>query len=156
MYEPRNSIRRRAIRVARQRGLIGEGAGVLPLVLTGLVVFGVLWLAFAITGFVFSLIPTLLIGLIAGWAGSRLVGTRLGTGWTVLAGIVGSLIGGPLILGTAATVLASLSTAWLRTDTRLEAAVTVAVGSVVFLGFYFSTAVMWGHLPRHYFSWPLR
>ena len=97
MYEPRNSIRRRAVRVARQRGLIGEGAGVLPLVLTALVVIGVLWMAFAITGFVFSLIPTLLIGLIAGWAGSRLVGARLGTGWTILAGIVGSLVGGPLI-----------------------------------------------------------
>jgi len=97
MYEPHNSIRRRAMRVARQRGLIGEGAGVLPLLLVAVVVIGVVWLSFAVAGLVFSLIPTLLIGLIAGWAGSRLVGARMGTGWTILAGIVGSLIGGPLI-----------------------------------------------------------
>jgi uncharacterized membrane protein YeaQ/YmgE (transglycosylase-associated protein family) len=97
MYEPRNSIRQRTMRVAQQRGLIGEGAGVLPLVLLAVVVIGVIWLSFAVAGLVFSLIPTLLIGLIAGWAGSRLVGVRMGTGWTLLAGIVGSLVGGPLI-----------------------------------------------------------
>ena len=97
MYENRNSIRNRAVRVAQQRGLVGEGVGVMPLILIALVVIAVVWLAFAVTGLVFSLLPTLLIGLIAGWAGSRLVGARLGTGWTILAGIIGSLVGGPLI-----------------------------------------------------------
>jgi O-antigen/teichoic acid export membrane protein len=110
-------------------------------------------------------VPLLLLvgplGLLAGVVVAILLGSAYSI--ALIQPAVGStqtryyrLIGGPLILGTAATVLASLSTAWLRTDTRLEAAVTVAVGSVVFLGFYFSTAVMWGHLPRHYFSWPLR
>jgi hypothetical protein len=32
----------------------------------------------------------------------------------------------------------------------------VAVGSVVFLGFYLSTTVMRGYLPRHYFTRPLK
>jgi O-antigen/teichoic acid export membrane protein len=66
------------------------------------------------------------------------------------------LISGPLTLGAAAALLGFLSTAWLRTDSRLEAALTVAVGSVVFLGFYLATAVMKGYLPRHYFTWPLK
>jgi hypothetical protein len=65
-------------------------------------------------------------------------------------------VAGPLVLGSIAAVLGFLSTAWLRTDSRLEAALTVAVGSVVFLGFYVSTAVMRGYLPRHYFIWPLK
>ncbi|WP_141243222.1 polysaccharide biosynthesis C-terminal domain-containing protein, partial [Geodermatophilus obscurus] len=66
------------------------------------------------------------------------------------------LIAGPLVLGLTATVLSFLSTAWLRTDNRLEAALAVAVGCVVFLGFYLSTAVLRGYLPRHYFTWRLR
>jgi O-antigen/teichoic acid export membrane protein len=65
-------------------------------------------------------------------------------------------VAGPLALGVVATVLGFLSIAWVRTDSRVEAALTVAVGSVVFLGFYLSAAVMRGYLPRHYFTWPLR
>ena len=101
MYEPRHSIRRRAVRVARQRGWLpgsdGEGSGVMPILLAIVAVVGIVWLAFAITGAVFGLIPPLLIGLLAGWAGSRLTGARLGTGWTVLAGILGSWVGGALL-----------------------------------------------------------
>ena len=101
MYEPRNSIRRRAMRVARQRGLLpgsdGEGPGVMPILLAVVAVVGIVWLAFAITGAVWGLIPTILVGLLAGWAGSRLTGARLGTGWTILAGILGSWVGGALL-----------------------------------------------------------
>ena len=101
MYEPRHSIRRRAVRVARQRGWLpgpdGEGPGVMPILLAVVAVIGIIWLAFAVTGAVFSLIPTIVVGLLAGWAGSRLTGARLGTGWTILAGILGSWVGGALL-----------------------------------------------------------
>jgi len=68
-----------------------------PVLLAIVAVVGIVWLAFAITGAVFSLIPTLVVGLLAGWAASRLTGARLGAGWTVLAGILGSWIGGALL-----------------------------------------------------------
>lgn len=66
------------------------------------------------------------------------------------------LIVGSVVLGFAATVLGFLSTAWLPTNSRLEAALALAVGSVVFLGFYLLTTARRGYLPRHYFSWPLK
>ena len=67
-----------------------------------------------------------------------------------------TLIIGPGVLGLGATVLALLSTLWLPGADRLEGALAVAVGSVVFLGSYLTTAVMRGYLPRHYFTWPLK
>src|SRR5688572_31721522 len=101
MYEPRHSIRRRAVRVARQRGWLpgpdGEGPGVMPILLAVVAVIGIIWLSFAVVGAVWGLIPTLVVGLLGGWAASRLTGARLGTGWTVLAGILGSWIGGALL-----------------------------------------------------------
>ena len=101
MYEQRYSIRRRAMRVARQRGWLPgsdeERVGFMPILLAVVAVVGIIWLAFAITGAVFGLIPTIVVGLLAGWAGSRLTGARLGTGWTVLAGIIGSWVGGALL-----------------------------------------------------------
>jgi uncharacterized membrane protein YeaQ/YmgE (transglycosylase-associated protein family) len=101
MYEPRGSIRRRALRVARQRGWIGKGAGgtVVPIVIVAVAVIALVWMAFAITGFVFSLLPMALLGLLTGLVASRLLGTRLGLAWTILAGIAGSWLGGALFGG---------------------------------------------------------
>ena len=65
------------------------------------------------------------------------------------------MVSGPLALGLVATALGLLSTAWLSTDDRLEAALAVAVGSAVFLGTYLWSAVRRGYLPRHYFTWRL-
>lgn len=98
MYEPQHSIRRRALRVARQRGWVGEGAGgmVVPLIVVAVAVVAVLWMAFTIVGFAFSLLPMALIGLLTGWAASRLTGARLGVGWTILAGVAGSWLGGAI------------------------------------------------------------
>lgn len=101
MYEPRNSIRRRAVRVARQRGWIGEGSGgmVVPAVIGVLALVAVIWMAFAITGFVFSLLPLAVVGLLTGWVASRVTGARLGVGWTILAGVAGSWLGGAVFGG---------------------------------------------------------
>lgn len=98
MYDyPRRSIRKRVIRVARQRGWIGQGGNgmVLPIVVLVLAAVVALWLA----GFVISLIPAALVGLLAGWAASKLTGTRLGVGWTMLAGIAGSWLGSAIFSG---------------------------------------------------------
>ncbi len=101
MVEPRYSIRRRAVRVARQRGWIGEGGGamVVPVVVGVLALIAVLWMAVAITGFVFALLPMAIVGLLTGWLASRLTGARLGVGWTILSGIAGSWLGGAIFGG---------------------------------------------------------
>jgi uncharacterized membrane protein YeaQ/YmgE (transglycosylase-associated protein family) len=102
MYEyPRRSIRTRALRIARQRGWIGEGGKGMAVAILLLVVaaFVTLWAAFAITGFVFSLLPMAIIGLLTGWVASRLTGARLGLGWTLLTGLAGSWLGGAIFSG---------------------------------------------------------
>jgi uncharacterized membrane protein YeaQ/YmgE (transglycosylase-associated protein family) len=97
-YYARGSIRKRAMRIARQRGWAGEDGGikVLPTVLIVLALFVAIWATVAVSGLVFSLLPMLLVGLLTGWAASRLTGARLGVGWTILAGVVGSWLGGAL------------------------------------------------------------
>jgi uncharacterized membrane protein YeaQ/YmgE (transglycosylase-associated protein family) len=94
MYEPRYSIRRRALRVARQRGWVAEGGGgmVLPAVLLAVA-------AIAVTGFVFALLPTAIAGLLVGWIASRITGARLGLGWTLLSGIAGAWLGEAVFRG---------------------------------------------------------
>lgn len=57
-----------------------------------------LWMVVAITGLVIWLLPLTILGLLAGWAASRILGVRLALGWTILAGIAGSWVGG-LIFG---------------------------------------------------------
>lgn len=96
MYEQRGSVRHRAMRVARQRGWIGEGNAVVPIIILGVAIVAVLWMAISITGFLFSLLPMAIVGLLTGWVASRLMGTRLGVGWTILAGVAGSWLGGAL------------------------------------------------------------
>ncbi len=128
-YNSRGSVRQRALRVARQRGWIGEGGGgmVLPLTLGVIALVVTLWMALTITGFLFSLIPWAIVGLITGWAASRLTGARLGTGWTILTGIVGSWLGGAIFSG-----LLGLSVGGLFNPLHLVASV---VGAAILITF---------------------
>jgi O-antigen/teichoic acid export membrane protein len=64
------------------------------------------------------------------------------------------LIAGPPVLGLAAALLSFLSTAWLPTDDRPDAALAVAIGTAVFFAFYLVTTVWRGYLPRHYLTRP--
>ena len=72
---------------------------VVPAVIGVLALVAVIWMAFAITGFVFSLLPLAIVGLLTGWVASRVTGARLGVGWTILAGIAGSWLGGAIFSG---------------------------------------------------------
>ncbi len=55
------------------------------------------WALTSITGFVlFTIVPWILLGLIAGWVASQIVRSRNGLGQDVLIGIAGSVIGGAL------------------------------------------------------------
>jgi uncharacterized membrane protein YeaQ/YmgE (transglycosylase-associated protein family) len=95
----RGSVRKRAARIARQRGWIGEGGGgvILPAVVGVLALLVVLWMAVTVSGFLFSLLPLAAVGLLTGWVASKLTGARLGVGWTLLAGILGSWLGGAIL-----------------------------------------------------------
>jgi uncharacterized membrane protein YeaQ/YmgE (transglycosylase-associated protein family) len=72
---------------------------VVPAVIGVLALVALIWMAFAITGFVFSLLPLAIVGLLTGWVASRVTGARLGVGWTILAGIAGSWLGGAVFGG---------------------------------------------------------
>src|SRR5438105_1433969 len=102
MYEySRGSVRRRAMRIARQRGLpFGGGKGMfLPIVLLLLAAVVALWTLGAVGSLLFMLIPWAIVGLLTGWVAARMTGTRLTTGWTMLTGIAGSWLGGALFAG---------------------------------------------------------
>ena len=91
------SIRKRAMRVARQRGWVGEGSSMVVPVVVGLVaLLFVLWMAVSVSGFLFSLLPAAAVGLLTGWVATKVTGTRLGLGWTLLAGLIGSWVGGAI------------------------------------------------------------
>ena len=128
-YGSRGSVRKRALRVARQRGWIGAGGGsmVLPLALGAVALVVILWMALTITGFLFSLIPWAIVGLLTGWVASRVTGARLGTGWTVLTGIVGSWLGVAIFAG-----LLGISVGGLFNPLHLLASV---VGAVILITF---------------------
>jgi len=70
-----------------------------PIVVGVLALVAVLWMAVTIAGFAFSLLPMAIVGLLTGWIASRLTGARLGVGWTILAGIAGSWLGGAIFGG---------------------------------------------------------
>lgn len=56
------------------------------------------WALTSITGLIlFHVLPWALLGLVAGWAASRIVGSRGGVGQDILVGIAGSVIGGALL-----------------------------------------------------------
>jgi uncharacterized membrane protein YeaQ/YmgE (transglycosylase-associated protein family) len=134
MYDyPRHSIRRRALRIARQRGWIGEGgAGMaVPIVLLVVAAFAVIWMALAITGFVFSLIPLALVGLLTGWVAAKLTGTRLGVGWTILAGIAGSWLGGAIFSGLLGVRVGGLLSPMHLVASVLGAAIVIAFARVL-------------------------
>lgn len=58
-----------------------------------------LWVTFSIIGLTFALLPWAIMGFLTGWVASRLTRIRLGTGWTILAGIAGSWLGGAIFGG---------------------------------------------------------
>ena len=72
---------------------------VLPIVLVVVAVLAALWLVGTVVGLVFWLLPMAIVGLLTGWAASKLTGARLSTGWTILAGIAGSWLGGAIFAG---------------------------------------------------------
>lgn len=47
-----------------------------------------------VTGLVFLIIPWVILGLVAGWIASKIVGSPYGLGGDVLVGVAGSVIGG--------------------------------------------------------------
>jgi uncharacterized membrane protein YeaQ/YmgE (transglycosylase-associated protein family) len=69
---------------------------ILPAVVGVLALIVVLWMAVTVSGFLFSLLPMAAVGLLAGWVATKVTGTRLSVGWTLLAGIVGSWVGGAI------------------------------------------------------------
>ena len=72
---------------------------VLPIVLLVLAAIVALWTLATVGSLMFALIPWAIVGLLTGWVASKLTGTRLSTGWTILAGIAGSWLGGALFAG---------------------------------------------------------
>lgn len=66
------------------------------LLLLALVVLLGIWTIAAVVHTVFLLIPIILIGIVAGWAASQIVGSRYGAVGTTLVGVAGSFIG-PLL-----------------------------------------------------------
>lgn len=67
-----------------------------PVVLAIIAVLFFLWALSAVAGLLFWIIPWVLLGLIAGWIASKVVGSPYGLGGDVLVGIAGSVIGGAL------------------------------------------------------------
>ncbi len=55
-----------------------------------------LWTLGAVASLLFALVPWAIVGLLTGWVAARLTGARLTPGWTMLAGIAGSWLGGAL------------------------------------------------------------
>ncbi|HEV7214656.1 MAG TPA: GlsB/YeaQ/YmgE family stress response membrane protein [Chloroflexota bacterium] len=49
-----------------------------------------------VTGLLFLLVPWVILGLVAGWVASKIVGSPYGLGGDVLVGIAGSVIGGAI------------------------------------------------------------
>jgi O-antigen/teichoic acid export membrane protein len=100
-------------------------------------------------------------GLVCGTAAAIVIGSAYNV--ALVQPAVGStqrryyrLIAGPLVLGLVACLLSFLATLWLPMETRWDGAVAVAVGTLVFLGFYLTATVLRGYLPRHYLTRPLR
>jgi uncharacterized membrane protein YeaQ/YmgE (transglycosylase-associated protein family) len=69
---------------------------ILPVVLGLIALVVVVWMAASVSWLLLSLVPWALVGLLTGWVATKITGTRLGAGWTLLAGVVGSWIGGAL------------------------------------------------------------
>ena len=99
MYDnSRGSIRRRAVRIARQRGLGfgGNNGMVLPIVLLVLAAVVALWTLATVSAIAIHLIPWAIVGLLTGWVASKLTGARLSMLWMMLTGVAGSWLGGAL------------------------------------------------------------
>jgi len=69
----------------------------LPIVLLVVVAVVALWTLAAVGSLMFAIVPWAIVGLLTGWAATKLTGARLSTGWTILAGIAGSWIGPALL-----------------------------------------------------------
>ena len=70
----------------------------MPLIVAFLFIALVLSIFFFLflVGTLLSFVPWILIGLLAGWLGSRVTGNRQGTVANILVGLAGSVIGGVL------------------------------------------------------------
>lgn len=134
MYETSyNSIPRRVMRVMRQRGWIGKGGTgmVLPIVMLVLAALAAIWLVGAVAGLAFALIPWAIVGLLTGWAASKLTGSRMGTGWTMLTGIAGSWLGGAIFAGLLGVRTGGLFNPVNLIASVLGAAILITVARVV-------------------------
>ncbi len=70
---------------------------IVPVVLLVLAAIVFLWVASSVAGFVFfTIVPWVLLGLIAGWVAGKVVGSPYGLAGDILVGIAGSVIGGAL------------------------------------------------------------
>lgn len=67
-----------------------------PVVLIIIAVLVALWALHTAFSLLFFLVPWVLLGLIAGWVASKIVGSPYGLGGDILVGIAGSVIGGAL------------------------------------------------------------
>lgn len=132
----RGSVRKRALRVARQRGLNLEGGSgmVLGIVLLVVAAVAALWTILFVSSVAFALIPWAIVGLLTGWVASRLTGARLSAGWTILAGIAGSWLGPALLSllpGVSRAVFAGLFNPLHLVASVLGAAILITLARVV-------------------------
>ncbi len=102
-----------------------------PGIVLAVAAIALIWMAFAITGFLFSLLPMALIGLLTGWAASRLTGARLGVGWAILAGIAGSWLGGAVFGGVLRLPVEGFFNPLQWAASILGAAIVITVARVV-------------------------
>lgn len=69
---------------------------VIPIALLVVALLVLLVAVKVITGLLFLLIPWIILGLVAGWVASKIVGSPYGLGGDMLVGIAGSVIGGSI------------------------------------------------------------
>ena len=72
---------------------------IVPIVLVVLALVVAVWTVGTVGSLLLGLIPAAIVGLLTGWAASKLTGARLPVLWTMLTGIAGSWLGGALLGG---------------------------------------------------------
>jgi uncharacterized membrane protein YeaQ/YmgE (transglycosylase-associated protein family) len=69
---------------------------IVPVILIILAVIFFLWALTAVAGLIFLIVPWAILGLVAGWIASKIVGSPYGLLGDMLVGIAGSVIGGAI------------------------------------------------------------